>query len=287
MQLKFKIIETPDEILAVSEEEIKEGDWFIHVKSKRLYRCRLSDIQLVRLENCKKIVAYQRKGNKPELDLPLLPEMVNKTFTTEDRIYCVDVQNYEFDTAPQTWDDEKFMSEAEIQGNVYSLKGFVKAFNKTEINQDNLIIRLVKTNMVVEDDVQALEDIQALADKHTKNLLLTSEGRTQRWWGFIEGYRAATKVYSEEDLRQAVELIKKSCYPVSKLFSDEVIVKHNFTIDEIIQSLKQPKTPKYFIAEMVQKSINGSIPVNQDWEYEFKTTTIDGKTYLVGKYLNE
>jgi len=281
MQLKFKIIETPDEILAVSEEEIKEGDWFIHVKSKRLYRCRLSDIQLVRLENCKKIVAYQRKGNKPELDLPLLPEMVNKTFTTEDRIYCVDVQNYEFDTAPQTWDDEKFMSEAEIQGNVYSLKGFVKAFNKTEINQDNLIIRLVKTNMVVEDDVQALEDIQALADKHTKNLLLTSEGRTQRWWGFIQGHKAATKVYSEEDLRNLVN-------SVTEFMSHHEPDEFNEWFEKKLQSLKQHKTLKYFVAETVDEAIRTDKDVNGEngFKYitEFKTIITNGKTYLVGKY---
>ena len=160
MKTKFRIIETAEYYLAVSDEEIKKGDkvyWtdpegltsdlntVISVSEEILF---LSEPNSSELEcyvyECKKIIAHQPTGNAPELDLPLLPEMVVRNHISEDRIYCVDVQNYEFDTAPQTWDDEKFISEAEIQGNVYSLEGFITAFNKTEINQDNLIIRLVK-----------------------------------------------------------------------------------------------------------------------------------------------
>lgn len=61
----------------------------------------------------------------------------------ETRVYGIDLENYEFDTHPRTWDSEKFMSEAEIQGNVWSVKGFEKDFNEENINQNNLIIRFV------------------------------------------------------------------------------------------------------------------------------------------------
>lgn len=61
----------------------------------------------------------------------------------ETRVYGIELENYEFDTHPRTWDSEKFMSEAEIQGNVWSVKGFEKDFNEETINQNNLIIRFV------------------------------------------------------------------------------------------------------------------------------------------------
>ena len=51
-----------------------------------------------------------------------------------------------------------------------------------------------------------------------------------------------------------------------------------------IQSLSQPKTPTHFEFEMKQKSLNGSIPVNQEWEFEPKTTTnAQGQQVACGK----
>ena len=80
MQTKFKIVETENYILAVSDEEIKEGDWvynrgietFLQVKNIWIDKI---DFLNSNLETFK-VVAYQPKGNAPELDLPLLPEMV-------------------------------------------------------------------------------------------------------------------------------------------------------------------------------------------------------------------
>ena len=58
------------------------------------------------------------------------------------RIYFVDVINYDFDTLPSTWSNERFVSEAEIQGNVYSVEGFVEAFNNDEIHSECGFIRI-------------------------------------------------------------------------------------------------------------------------------------------------
>ena len=57
----------------------------------------------------------------------------------EMRIYIVDVNMYDFDTSPSTWSDEKFISEAEIQGNVYTLKSFEKNWNNENIVFDSFI----------------------------------------------------------------------------------------------------------------------------------------------------
>lgn len=64
-------------------------------------------------------------------------------YMTETRVYIVDVDNYEFDESPKQWSDEKFMSEAEIQGNVYSLQGFQNAFNNEEISTAIDVIRFI------------------------------------------------------------------------------------------------------------------------------------------------
>ena len=59
------------------------------------------------------------------------------------RIYVIDIDNYEFDTPPIKWNDGKFMSEAEIQGGVYSLEGFEEAFNSGYINSETYFIRII------------------------------------------------------------------------------------------------------------------------------------------------
>ena len=65
----------------------------------------------------------------------------------EIRIYIVDVNMYEFDTSPATWSDEKFISEAEIQGNVYTLKSFEKNWNNENVVFDSFI-RFIEINNV-------------------------------------------------------------------------------------------------------------------------------------------
>jgi hypothetical protein len=146
-------------------------------------------------------------------------------------------------------------------------KGHVKA-HLPKGNAPELDLLLLP-EMVVEDVVENLALTEALKEYPEKDTSINA---------FIKGYKAATKKYSEEDFKVAMKRIHSKCYGRSYDLNDE---------NEIIQSLKQP-TPKWFVAETIQKSINGSIPVNQDWEYELKTTTnSEGKKVLVGKYLYE
>jgi hypothetical protein len=191
MQTKFKIIETDSYILAVSDEEIKEGDWCVYNSGEIIqYLVKLNT------DNLKKIIIYTPKGNALELEgLPLLPEMV------------------------------------------------------------------------VEDD------------------------------------KAATKVYSEEDLRKA--FLEGNKYPQESKYLPDFYLGNYF--EKFLQSLKQP-TPKWFVAEMEYyyhtskdlytdagfvkctkeqyESIKSEIPTCP-LKTELKTTTINGKTYLVGKFVNE
>jgi hypothetical protein len=86
METKFKIVETAEYYLAASDEEIKENDLIIangNIKTIQDIDGENDEIitdgkydYVFKPEQCKKIIAYQPKGNASELDLPLLPEMV-------------------------------------------------------------------------------------------------------------------------------------------------------------------------------------------------------------------
>jgi hypothetical protein len=105
-------------------------------------------------------------------------------------------------------------------------------------------------------------------------------------FGATWGYNAAKKryKYTEGDLRKAIDMARNGNRKVIDTKGVEYLLR--LQEDKIIQSLQQPKTPVAFECEMKQKSVNGSIPVNQEWEYEpKKTTNPQGQTVLVGKYI--
>ena len=55
------------------------------------------------------------------------------------KVYLIDLIDYEFDSSPLDWSDEKFKNEAKIQGNVYSLSSFVKEWNSENIIFESFI----------------------------------------------------------------------------------------------------------------------------------------------------
>lgn len=94
METKFKIIETPDYILVVSDEDAsnsyiyftgtptgiyKTGIKYKNYNNDEFYEdaiTGMSDTYFAKIS--KKIIAHQPKGNAPELDLPLLSEIYKK-----------------------------------------------------------------------------------------------------------------------------------------------------------------------------------------------------------------
>jgi len=139
----------------------------------------------------------------------------------------------------------------------------------------------------VEDDVNLKAQYYAVSTK--------SPNREAHRMGYVEGYKAATKVYSEEDLRKAFE--------AGMYFVGE----DKGSYEQFIQSLKQPKTPcfpshclrecsdkclypnktpKWFVAE-TEDIFHSPSPIGMSVDTVIKTTTIKGKTYLVGTYLFE
>jgi len=204
METKFKIVETDDYLLAVSDEEIKERDYKYHsVKGINIAKVNGAYTNEV------KIIAYKPKGNAPELDLPLFPEIV-----VED-------------------DVEKLAEEYADFSNDYIPISFGGKFNETSKRD------------------------------------------------FIAGYKSATKKYSEDDLRT-----------FCKFYVTNQINSIWDAMELYIQSLKQP-TPKWFVAETEYDCCNryqnciGCDATAEMINLRLKTTTIEGKVYLVGKFIYE
>ncbi len=206
--MKLEIIETPDYILAVSDEEIKDRDTNL-TNGRDIFDYR--DVKEYSLEYAnrywQKIIGYQPKDNAKELDgLPLLPEMEN--------------------------DVEKLLDEKYP----YEIGYSVSDENST---------------------------IQAMRE------------------AFTEGHKAATKTFSEEDLRKAFE----RGFSVATYLADYETEKE---WSKFINSLKQPVAPKWFVAEHIGKCCGNQLIKQcidcKKYKPQLKTTTINGKSYLVGKY---
>jgi hypothetical protein len=233
--MKLEIIETDDYILGVSDEKIKDGDFCYHTGRNIFYLFEKKVGWAKEFDALVKPIAHQPKGNAPELDLPLLPEIV-----VED-------------------DDE-----------IIAWENAVNLFLKLENREANLA-----------DD----RDLLVVGAMH-------------------ETYKAATKGYSEEDLRKAIDFAIKytdkglTTDIVSEILGIDCSGNLEETTQLFIQSLKQPKTPKWFVAEIeeVCRLMSADIVEKENWTkvenskstyQRLKTTTINGKTYLVGSYLYE
>jgi hypothetical protein len=200
MQTKFKIVETEDYILAVSDEERGvEGYNYNFGLSKINKLTKTYPTHSTEWNFCKKIIAYQPKGNAAELNLPLLPEIV-----VEDNV-------------------EK-LAERE-----YPLTGVIGIDARNGLRIEGLKL----------------------------------------------GYKAATKIFSEEDVYDILDLGANN----KGLRKGEIL--------DLFNKSKQSKTPKFFVAEM-QTTKSEVFRENDNVPYvTLKTTTINGKTYLVGKFENE
>jgi len=136
--------------------------------------------------------------------------------------------------------------------------------------------------MIVEDGVEKLADLFSTDESkvHPADSYIAKQG-------FLEGHKAATKVYSQEDLRNAI------AFGINTQYTNLTPKGIELEIEKFIQSLKQPK-PKWFVAE-----IDISLTTKGESDYfnydngmslnknagELKTTTINGYSTLKGYYL--
>ena len=116
------------------------------------------------------------------------------------------------------------------------------------------------------------DDVEKLADKYANQFM---DGK--------DNYNKGKQKYkfTEDDMRDAV------CFGMLKGIKLGQETDSDW-VNNYIKSKLKPKTPTHFEFEMKQKSLNGSIPVNQEWEFETKTTTnAQGQQVACGKYIYE
>jgi hypothetical protein len=82
-------------------------------------------------------------------------------------------------------------------------------------------------------------NIMDYADKYTSKLVLTSEGRTQRWWGIQEGFKKAQELLS--DRRFTLEDMIKAWDNGFEEGNSSSQFREVYS-DKYIQSLSQPKS---------------------------------------------
>jgi hypothetical protein len=246
MTTKFKTIETEEYVLAISDEEVKLSNdnigFFLRTHSISTNIDIIQNPSFTSKYKYEKVIAYKPKGNAPELDLPLLPDVEEDVEKLPyDKLCYYDRRNPDFQIKEEYgYDKEEVKATGE--------------FSKKDCSCDNCFYGRAK-----------------LADRIIKS---------------------ATKKYSEEDLRKAINMARgikegKETFTAEDISgSTEVCTygwKFEFDEDEIIQSLKQPK---WFVAEM-KHTKSEVFRENDNVPYAvLKTTTINNKTYLVGTYLN-
>jgi hypothetical protein len=132
--------------------------------------------------------------------------------------------------------------------------------------------------IVVEDDVEKLAE--KYADFSNDYIPISFGGKFNETSkrDFIAGYKAATKVYSEEDIDNA--------YIQGSVDAETGGNKRTLRL-RYLEYLKLPKTPKWFVAETFEdKLFDMHTPQYDRIVIKLKTTTINNNTYLVGTYLN-
>jgi hypothetical protein len=159
-----------------------------------------------------------------------------------------------------------------------SVVGYYSKDNSIELD---LPLLPLLPEIVVEDNVEKLA--KDLWEKEYKDL---ESSRMKRLFisAYTQGHKSATKFYSEEDVYDILDLGANN----KGLRKGEIL--------ELFKKSKQPKTPKWFVAEMEQvilkdpNSCEHYIEVGcienicTCYTFRLKTTTINNKTYLVGHY---
>ena len=119
----------------------------------------------------------------------------------------------------------------------------------------------------VEDDVEKLAEISSELQEGT----YTPQHKITYKHGFIDGHKAASKVYSEEDL------------------IDFATFRNGGNVNEEFQLWKSLKQPKWFVAEIIDTNSYNSEVLTGSYDsgnFQLKTTIINNKIHLVGTYLN-
>jgi hypothetical protein len=254
METKFKILETEKYTLAVSDKEVKLSNdnigFFLRTHSISTNIDIIQNPSFTSKYKYEKIIAYQPKGNAPELDLPLLPEEEccegdgsncnGSCCIVEDDVEKL-AKKYINDTLRDEESDDYFLGRMEGFKDCY--KSATKKYSEDDLRKAIAMAKIAKT-----DD--GLIDMDS--------------------W-ISNGYEGATPAYNENEIIQSLKQPKwfvaevEYYYHSSKeLYSDAGFVK---------------------CTKEQYESIKSEIPTCP-LKIELKTIDINNKIHLVGTYLN-
>jgi len=239
METKFKLIETEDYILAVSDEDASNSCIYFTGNPTGIFKTGIK---------------YKNEAGN---------YFYQDAITGMSNTYLAEISKKIIGCLPK--------------GNAPGLLHIVKLPSDENVNVQKISRLPLLPEIVVKDDI-----VEKLAFEYDRN-------RTGTWinWdvknGFINGHKAATKVYSEEDLKKVINMTLREFVKDYQLGKPLLINEYE---NNAIQSLRQPKTPKWFVAEMTVVSDEIDHIYSGNIRYGLKTTTINNKTYLEGTYLN-
>lgn len=231
---KFKIIETPDYMLAVSDEEIKKDEYYVSLETnfatepKERYVIYVKSTGLNGL-NPKKIIAHLPLNNASLLEgVMLLPDLPKKLSEKE-----------LLERGKEIWCDMDILKKR-ASGRITSeaIKFLInKVIDNTWSQAKNFF-----TNNIVEDDIEKLAE-QLLTSHPDFKAEGMSEYQNGRFNGIIEGlnYKSATKAYSEDDMRKAFKAGISFERSDNKNSYNDYEYNKDILFNEVIQSLKQTK----------------------------------------------
>jgi len=142
------------------------------------------------------------------------------------------------------------------------------------------------------NNAPVLEGVPLLPEWNEEDVEKLAEDYTERWCSkrrvdnyihdaFIAGYKAATKTYSGDDLKDAFN----AGYDLNTWEQLEIPNEERDYCNEhdYIQSLKQSKEPKYFIPEMEETVIYNASGLHSNITCKTTTNSL-GQTVVIGKY---
>jgi hypothetical protein len=90
----------------------------------------------------------QFTGTVPQIDnLKFALAKEPLSLQTETKVFVLDSNLYQSDLSYSDMSDEDFISVAELEGRVHTLKGFQEAFNIADVNSTRDIIRFINVKV--------------------------------------------------------------------------------------------------------------------------------------------
>jgi hypothetical protein len=211
----------------------------------------------------------------------------------ETKFKIIETENYLIATSTKDFETNYYYNEFDKALRIGTVR---QPYHKSVVgyySKDNSI----ELDLPLLPEIVVEDNVEKLAESYYTQIRLAE--RT----AFKFGYKSATKVYSEEDLRKVIKMAWEADSIDGTVDLNIVLhygrnndLRTKWSEDELIQSLKQPKAHEWFVVKMEQVILKDpnlcehyiEVGCIEDictcYTFRLKTTTINNKTYLAGHY---